>query len=166
MSLQKESTSIWIRKASNHDALGILECLRASFEVYRESYTPEGFADTVLTPGTLQQRLADMCIFVAVSASGEQIVGTVGCSVVDQGEGHIRGMAVRPAWHGSGIAAQLLKAVEAELREQKCSRITLDTTAPLKRAMRFYEKNGFRRSGKVTDFFGMALTEYVKTLAG
>jgi len=31
--------------------------------------------------------------------------------------------------------------------------------------MRFYEKNGFRRSGKVTDFYGMPLFEYVKTLA-
>jgi len=35
----------------------------------------------------------------------------------------------------------------------------------LERAMRFYEKHGYRRSSKVSDFFGMPLFEYVKTLA-
>jgi hypothetical protein len=30
--------------------------------------------------------------------------------------------------------------------------------------MRFYEKHGYRRSGKVTDFFGMDLYEFVKEL--
>ena len=43
-----------------------------------------------------------------------------------------------------------------------CQRIALDTTQPLERAMRFYEKNGYQRSGKVSDLFGMPLVEYVK----
>ncbi len=30
--------------------------------------------------------------------------------------------------------------------------------------MRFYESHGYRRSGEVTDFFGMPLHEYVKDL--
>jgi hypothetical protein len=34
----------------------------------------------------------------------------------------------------------------------------------LQRAMQLYEKNGFCRSGKVSDFFGMNLFEYVKVL--
>ena len=37
-------------------------------------------------------------------------------------------------------------------------------TLPLQVAMSFYEKHGYRRSGKVTDFFSMALLEYVKEL--
>jgi GNAT superfamily N-acetyltransferase len=104
-----------------------------------------------------------MCVFVATSNSGE-IVGTVAYHIVHQGEGHIRGMAVRPAWHGSGVAALLLKSAESELREQKCLRISLDTTEPLVQAMRFYGRNGFHPSGKIADFFGMPLFEYVKTL--
>ncbi|HEY0802979.1 MAG TPA: hypothetical protein VGD54_19240, partial [Steroidobacteraceae bacterium] len=67
-----------IRKATASDSAGILECLGAAFEVYRSSYTPGGFVDTVLTPDTLQHRLATMCLFVAVSDAGE-IVGTIGC---------------------------------------------------------------------------------------
>jgi ribosomal protein S18 acetylase RimI-like enzyme len=56
----------------------------------------------------------------------------------------------------------LLQSAEAEIRA--CAWISLDTTEPLVAAQRFYEKNGFHRSGKITDFFGMPLIEYIKTL--
>ena len=93
-----------------------------------------------------------------------RVIGTVGCSQADQEEGHIRGMAVRPEWRGAGVAQQLLERVEFELRERKCSGVSLDTTEPLRRAMRFYGRSGYRRSGKVADFFDMALIGYVKKL--
>ena len=73
-------------------------------------------------------------------------------------------MAVLPGYQGSGIAGQLLQAAEDELAAGKCWRVTLDTTGPLLRAMRFYEKHGYRVSGKTTDFFGMPLHEYLKDL--
>ena len=73
-------------------------------------------------------------------------------------------MAVLPAWQGAGVAALLLDAAERELRAQHCSRVTLDTTEPLQRATRFYEKHGYRASGRVSDFFGMPLYEYAKVL--
>ncbi len=156
-----------VRGASESDSAGILACLHAAFEVYRNRYSPAAFADTVLTAATLQQRLASMRLFVAIS-DADDVVGTIGCHVVEAGagskEGHIRGMAVLPAWQGSGVAAQLLKSAEAELGTRGCSWISLDTTEPLIAAQRFYEKNGYSRSGKITDFFGMPLIEYVKTL--
>jgi GNAT superfamily N-acetyltransferase len=153
-----------IRRAGDSDGAGILECLRSSFEPYRGSYTPEGFADTVLSPETIGQRLSEMSVFVAVAGAGE-IIGTIGCAIARDGEGHIRGMAVLPSWQGRGAASELLRAAEAELRERGCARVSLDTTAPLKRAARFYEKNGYRASGRVADFFGMPLFEYVKHLS-
>jgi ribosomal protein S18 acetylase RimI-like enzyme len=103
-----------------------------------------------------------MAIFVAVDSSGE-VVGTIGGSASGN-EGHIRGMAVRPVWQSRGVADELLRAVENELQSKGCSRITLDTTQPLQRAIRFYERHGYRASGKVSDFFGMPLFEYVKHL--
>ena len=152
-----------IRFATSADLSGILECLRAAFASYQSSYTQPGYADTVLTKKTLNRRLQFMSIFVAVDESGE-IIGTIGCNAVGEGEGHLRGMAVRPEWQGAGVAGQLLKSAEAELRRIGCDRITLDTTAPLQRAVRFYERNGYRATGKVTDFFGMPLYEYAKRL--
>jgi GNAT superfamily N-acetyltransferase len=77
----------------------------------------------------------------------------------------LRGMAVLPDWQGSGVASTLLQAAEAEIRNQRCKRITLDTTEPLARAMRFYARHGFTRSGRVSNFFGMPLYEWVKSFS-
>lgn len=149
-----------IRRAGSSDAAAILDCLAEAFAPYRQSYNPEVFQDTVLTPETLDQRLKSMVLLVAADGAGT-IAGTVAFSVVGE-EGHLRGMAVRSKWQGAGLAQQLLEGAESELRARGCTRITLDTTAPLQRAIRFYEKNGYRLSGKVNDFFGMPLYEYVK----
>jgi ribosomal protein S18 acetylase RimI-like enzyme len=154
---------ISIREATLDDAPGILECLRLAFEPYRESYTPLAFEDTVMSPSTVRHRLTAMSVFVAVTEAGE-IAGTIGCTAVGDGEGHIRGMAVHPEHAGTGLARLLLEAVEAELGQRGCTRVTLDTTRPLERAIRFYVRNGFRSTGAVRDFFGMALIEYGKDL--
>jgi GNAT superfamily N-acetyltransferase len=73
-------------------------------------------------------------------------------------------MAVLPQYAGTGVAAQLLTVIETWLRQRGCTRVTLDTTLPLQAAMRFYEKHGYLRSSRVSDFFGMPLVEYVKQL--
>jgi ribosomal protein S18 acetylase RimI-like enzyme len=161
--LPPPAARVAIRNAKGRDSPGILACLREAFEEFRERYTPEAFLETVLTPSTLRERLEAMSVFVAVN-SRKQVVGTIASNMVSLAEGHLRGMAVLPSMRGSGIAAQLLRRAEAELAQCRCVRVTLDTTEPLLRAMRFYEKHGYRRSGKIKDFFGMLLIEYQKTL--
>lgn len=104
-----------------------------------------------------------MSLFVAVNEDGE-VVGTIGCASLVNHEGHLRGMAVLPDRQGSGLAGQLLERAESELRDLGCTRVTLDTTEPLKRAVRFYERHGYRATGRVTNFFGMPLYEYAKEL--
>lgn len=158
-----QPTEFVIRKANPSDGPGILDCLRSAFEPFRDEYTAEAFEDTVLTPESLAQRFSAMQLYAAEAADG-RIVGTVACSVSNAEEGHLRGMAVAPAWQGSGIAGALLAAAEAALAEQGCARVTLDTTQALSRAKRFYERNGYRFSGAVSDFFGMPLYEFFKYL--
>jgi ribosomal protein S18 acetylase RimI-like enzyme len=152
-----------IRRARPEDKAAVLDCLRTAFEPYRMLYTPAAFDDTVLTPDTVAERFATMAVLVAATASGE-VVGTVACRLVGVGEGHLRGMAVRPSWQGRGVAEELLAAAEAELRRAGCCRVSLDTTRPLGRAIRFYEARGFRATGTVSDFFGMELFGYAKGL--
>jgi len=152
-----------VRRATPADAAKVLDCLRTAFEPYRELYTSAAYGDTVLTPAAVGHRLATMAVFVAATAGGE-VVGTVACDRVGKGEGHLRGMAVRPSWQGRGVAEELLGAAEAELRRAGCGRVSLGTTGPLGRAVRFYEAHGFRASGTVSDFFGMELFEYVRDL--
>jgi GNAT superfamily N-acetyltransferase len=155
--------TISVRKAGFDDARGVLDCLRLAFEPYRERYTPAGYADTVVGPENIDRRLAAMTVLVATEREG-QVIGTIGFERLPTGDGHIRGMSVLPSRQGSGVAQQLLDAALEGLRRLGCKRAILDTTEPLTRAIRFYERNGFRRSGHVGDFFGMALIEYVKTI--
>jgi GNAT superfamily N-acetyltransferase len=156
------ATAVTIARASPADCEGILRCLRAAFEPYRTQYTSAAYEDTVLTPETVRHRVATMTVLVARSAAG-RIVGTIG-GAVRGSEGHVRGMAVVPLAQGCGIADRLLQAMEGELSSAGCSFVTLDTTIPLARATRFYERNGYVRSGRVTDFFGMPLYEFRKQL--
>jgi GNAT superfamily N-acetyltransferase len=148
--------------ATIDDAEGILQCLRAAFEDYRDRYTPQAYEDTVLTPDALYRRLQTMTVLVAKDDSGA-VVGTIGGSAHEE-EGHLRGMAVLPDRQGQGVAQQLLDRIEQELTAAGCKVVSLDTTTPLLRAMAFYERNGYRPSGMVTDFFGMPLHEYRKLL--
>jgi putative acetyltransferase len=160
----QEGCSISIRDATSADVPAVAHCLVEAFEEYRDSYSPGAFADTVLKADALERRMESMCVLVAVTLSG-QVVGTIAYQIVNPGEGDIRGMAVLPQAQGLGVAKQLLDVAESKLRDMECSRIMLETTAPLSRAIHFYERKGFRRSGRVTDFFGMPLIEYEKVLA-
>jgi len=158
----------------------MLACLRAAFEPFRQQYSAAALADTTLLPSTVQQRLASMSVFVALTPDGA-LIGTIGCHLVDpkkaghgaapangidlaKNDGHIRGMAVLPEWQGKGVADALLAAVEDELRRLGCARATLDTTAPLERAIRFYARHGYRATGRVSEFYGMPLYQYAKAL--
>jgi ribosomal protein S18 acetylase RimI-like enzyme len=153
---------ITIRRAQVEEVESIVECLESAFEPFRSQYTRDAFRDTVLSSEAIRERMVHMTVYVAI-ATEREVVGTV-ASALEGGDGHLRGMAVRPAWQGRRIADQLLLVAEKDLLAGGCVRITLDTTVPLQRAIRFYQRNGFVPSGRVTDFFGMPLYEYVKPL--
>ena len=154
---------VCVRRARPKDGRGVLQCLRAAFAPFESSYTPKAFLDTVLTQATLTERMAAMSVWVALDEAGK-VIGTLACGSTGDGEGHLRGMAVAPSWQGRGVAEELLRATEDELQRSGCSLVTLDTATPLERARRFYEKHGFRPTGKVTDLFGMPLAEHAKVL--
>jgi GNAT superfamily N-acetyltransferase len=156
-------SSIRIRRAAAEDAGGILACLAAAFAPFRADYTPAAFADTTLDAHSIHERLRSMSVFVAVEA--DVVIGTIACGILESGDGHLRGMAVVPKRQGRGVAGMLIEAAERELAARGVRRITLDTTAPLERAARFYRKCGYRRTGATTDFFGMPLSEFEKILA-
>jgi ribosomal protein S18 acetylase RimI-like enzyme len=153
--------SIHIRKANPQDAAAIAECLAAAFAPFRAQYSPGAFADTVPDTEGVLNRMERMTVFIAIAKA--EVVGTIACSAADQ-VGHLRGMAVDPEWQGHNIAQQLLQHAESHLCAAGCRRITLNTTAPLERAIRFYERNDYVPTGKISNFFGMPLHEYSKQL--
>jgi len=155
------TTAFHIRAAVEADATGILACLTAAFEPYRDAYTPGAFADTVLDPAALRRRMSTMTVLIAESHSA--IIGTIACGAHPP-VGHLRGMAVLPSRQGTGVAAALLHAAQDQLRHAGCTRVTLDTTEPLQRAIHFYTRRGYAGTGRVSDFFGMRLHQYARTL--
>jgi len=56
-------------------------------------------------------------------------------------------MAVLPTARGQGTGELLLLQIESYATEQGCGRLVLSTTPFLRRAIRLYEKFGFRRNG-------------------
>lgn len=159
------SSQLVIRTADDRDAPQVAGCLAAAFAPYRRAYTAGAFADTVPSPAGMVERLARMTVLVAEDPHGT-IIGTVAYEVLSDGEGHLRGMAVLPEHQGTGAAALLLQAAEHQLRRRGARRVTLDTTSPLQRAARFYERCGYTPTGERRDFFGMPLAEHAKELVG
>ena len=72
--------------------------------------------------------------------------------------------AVLPEALGSTTASRLLQAAERALLRAGCSRVTLDTTRPLQRAVAFYQRHGYRPTGRIRDFYGMPLFEHSKEI--
>lgn len=152
-----------IRPALVSDAEEIHECLRVAFARFLDSYSREAFLDTVPTVESVRDRMHHMALFVAEDRN-RKVIGTVGFYLKSPQEGFIRGMAVVPDWQGKGVAQRLLATAESEVVASGCSRVGLDTTDPLERAIHFYEKQGYRRTGHIEDFFGMPLHEFTKEL--
>ncbi len=152
-----------VRAASEVDLPGLLRCLSLAFEPFRSQYTPEAFVHTVLDEKLGRERLDAMRVLVAVVPDGP-IVGTLAWHQKSPDSGHLRGMAVVPQFQGSGVAQALLDRALTEIWERGARQVTLRTTEPLERAIRFYERNGFHPSGTLADFHGMVVTERVRVL--
>lgn len=137
-------------------------CLLAAFDAFRQDYTPGAWSDTILDGNGMRERMKTMTCFVVVDENNK-IVGSVAGTLIAPQHAHLRGMSVDPSAHGTGAADVLLEAVEKEMgRQVGRGKITLETTAPLARASNFYRQHDYRASGKVSDYHGMQLFEYVK----
>lgn len=92
-----------------------------------------------------------------VALLGSEIVGTVG-AVLTADHLYVRGMAVLPVARGKRAGDLLLEEIERFARLNNGSRLVLSTTPFLVRAIRLYQRHGFRRTGEgVQDLFGTPL---------
>jgi len=148
-----------VRPARATDLDGIRACLGTAFAPYRRQYTPAAWAATVLTSARLARRMRTMTVLVAVERGG-RIVGTLSVKRIAPRHAHLRGMAVVPDRQGTGVATRLLGAALRDLHDRRGGTVTLETTAPLARAARFYARGGFVRTGSTRTWGGMRLTEW------
>lgn len=84
--------------------------------------------------------------FVAVGAGGD-VVGTAALVVVGDGVGELRKLFLLPEARGAGVGRALLRAVVEAARDAGLERLTLLTRDRYDRAIRLYERAGFRPAG-------------------
>ncbi|HEV7892683.1 MAG TPA: GNAT family N-acetyltransferase [Pyrinomonadaceae bacterium] len=153
--MKQDVSEIRIRRAVADDAPSVASVLRESFEEYEHLYTREGFEATTPACAEVLRRIEEGPVWVALI--DERVVGTV--SVVPKGESvYVRGMGLAPAARGRGIGELLLRRVECFASEHGFVRLFLSTTPFLSRAIRLYERHGFKRTGEGPDnLFGTPL---------
>lgn len=66
--------------------------------------------------------------------------------VSDQERAHayVSDLYVQPQWRRSGVAGQLMQAIEAEMKAKGCRRIELCAKAMNESAVKFYDRGGFQ----------------------
>jgi ribosomal protein S18 acetylase RimI-like enzyme len=139
----EEKSAIRVRPATPADAPSIAAVLHESFVEYNASYTDEAFAATTPAREQVRRRMDEGPVWVATH--DDATVGTV--SVVPHGEAlYIRGMAVLPSARGQRVGEALLQQVEDFASAHGYKRLFLSTTPFLSRAIKLYERAGFRRT--------------------
>ena len=138
-----ERPDIQVRMATPDDAQAVAAVLREAFVEYEASYTAEAFAATTPAGEQVRGRMDEGPVWVAVLDGA--FVGTA--SVVTRGAAlYVRGMAVLPSARGHRLGEALLRQVEEFAAAHGFKRLYLSTTPFLARAIRLYERAGFRRS--------------------
>jgi GNAT superfamily N-acetyltransferase len=92
-------------------------------------------------------------VFVA-AAAGVAVGVSAGICRPDPAERGLGAMWVAPPWRGRGAAVRLADAVIGWARQEGSARIGLWAPADNPRACRFYERLGFRPTGKTRPFPG------------
>jgi ribosomal protein S18 acetylase RimI-like enzyme len=157
------------RLAADDDAVRLSGLMRAAFQAaYHQTTTPENlarFLDASYTPARQAAELGDSSIVTWVLTDLDHWVGyaqlrlgRAGPPAVPAGAAELGRIYLLPEWQGSGAARQLLDAVEAEARARGHDHLWLLVYPPATRAVRFYERQGFRIVGTAPFQYG-AVTE-------
>jgi GNAT superfamily N-acetyltransferase len=78
-----------------------------------------------------------------VAFDGERAVATGGLRAIDDAHGEIKRMYVDPDYRGTGVARDLLHALEADARGRGWDRLVLETGDRMHAAQRFYMREGY-----------------------
>ena len=162
MKPERDAQGVEMRLAQLTDAGAIAALLLAAFIEYQPLYTDDGFAATTPTNEQILDRMQEGPIWIVLFQ--QSIVGTLSV-ILEDSELYLRGMAVLPAARGQRVGELLLKQVEEFAIAHGCRRLFLSTTPFLSRAIRLYERFGFRRTAEGSgDLFGTPLFTMEKML--
>jgi len=157
--------SLQISKVTNPSLAAIMhDILLNAFRPFRKYYTNKAFERTVVSESIMKSRIMSNKFSVYAAYLSGNLVGTVTTTKTSNGDLYIMSMAVLQQYSGKGIGKALIKTAEAEAKEKNCGHIILETYKPLLQAVKLYENNGFRKTGKTKDYSGIEIFEMSKPL--
>jgi len=157
-----EYKKIIFRKAQIEEINDIHLVLSKAFKPYKKYYTYDAFNATVLSPIIIKDRILNKKYEIFVITINRQIIGTVSLSMKDQDQIYIRSMAVHPDYQKRGVGLFILKKINKLAIRKNIKTISLDTSKPLKRAIKFYKNFGFKFTGTKKNFYGIDIYEMKK----
>ena len=80
-----------------------------------------------------------------VAIGDGRVVGTIAIKDYGRNRGYLKRMFIDKEFRGSGLAQKMLRHALSHAKSKGFSAVYLATVKKMKAAIRFYEKNGFRR---------------------
>ncbi len=91
---------------------------------------------------------------LVVVADEAGVAGFVVVHVERGGVGYVVTLDVAEAWRHKGVAAQLMRRVEAQARNAGCTEMVLHVSLNNTGAISFYERIGYLKAGVAKKFYG------------
>jgi GNAT superfamily N-acetyltransferase len=167
-----------LRRATPEDAAALTGTVADGFATFREwaprEWRPPEFDEASVA--RLAEALAGGELWCVIAFEGGEPAGHASLDSVTTeepapappGAMYLRQMFVRARWHGSGVAAQLMAAAVEEARRRELRRIILWTPRGARRACRFYEREGWRPTGRAHEHessVGLPTIEYGRVIS-
>ena len=159
-----------IRRATNHDAARLSELaattFRDTFEAENSADDLEAYVAEAFTPERQTSEISDLASIVLLaehdSGAGPSdligyahlVAGAAPPSVRGPSPVELKRLYVSHAWHGKGVARDLMNAVLVAARTWGAQTLWLGVWERNARAVAFYEKYGFTRVGEHTFLLG------------
>jgi putative acetyltransferase len=138
-----------IRGGDDADAVAAAAVVRQVLHEHGLPFDPHGLDADILAPGA-RYNAGGGAFFVAVDGA-DRVVGTAGLLRTGPTSGEVRKMFLLPEARGHGVGRALLDAVLDAARARGLERLTLTTRSRYGRAIRLYERAGFRPAGRAAE---------------
>jgi GNAT superfamily N-acetyltransferase len=165
------------RLATPSDVGAVAADISEGFESYH-AWAPGDWTPPVVGEGDPERfagALARPDVWVLVAVSDGEVIGHIALSLSTRedpgppppGAVFVWELFVRPAWHGQGVATELMRAALAEAARRGFSRMRLWTPEGAGRARQFYEREGWTLTGRAhrRSDFGLPTIEYGRGIA-
>ncbi len=169
--LYRDQQEYRMKRAQPLDAAAIAAVHFASIEKTFSQSIPEYVNSRTLDDfeRLWQDRLDEPDCATCVLTTGEQIVGFVSAGKsrdpdAENSCGSVDRIYLHPSVWEKRLGSRLLQWCEEELIDQNYKQVTLWVFEPNARAIRFYERNGFRHDGRTKEDFNSRLLRYEKLL--